>query len=184
MCNNFNKKFLDEAAKALEKNDLDPAPIISDHEKFMGEAIKEAIKGMNANEGGPFGCVIVKGGKIIGRGNNKVTSTNDPTAHAEVTAIRDACKHLNSFQLDGCTIYTSCEPCPMCLGAIYWARPDKVYFGCNQEDAANIDFDDEFIYKEIPLPYDKRSIPFEQCARDIAIVAFQKWEEKEDKTAY
>lgn len=150
----------------------------------MREAVNAALKGINNNEGGPFGCVIVKDGIIVGRGNNKVTSTNDPTAHAEVTAIRDACKNLDSFQLEGCEIYTSCEPCPMCLGAIYWARPDKVYFGSTQQDAANIGFDDEFIYKEIPLPYDKRSIPFEQLARDIALEPFQKWSEKEDKTRY
>ena len=101
------------------------------HENFMNEAVKAALQGMENNEGGPFGCIVVKDGEIIGRGNNKVTSTNDPTAHAEVTAIRDACKNIGSFQLDGCIIYTSCEPCPMCLGAIYWARPDKVYFGSN-----------------------------------------------------
>ena len=180
MCNNFNKKFLDEAAKAQE----DREPIIDSHQHFMNEAVKVAISGMNADEGGPFGCVIVKDGEIIGRGNNKVTSTNDPTAHAEITAIREACKALKDFQLKGCIIYTSCEPCPMCLGAIYWARPDKVYYGSNQEDAANIGFDDEFIYKEIPLPYAERSIPFEQCARDIALEAFQKWTEKEDKIEY
>jgi len=150
----------------------------------MQEAVNAALKGMEKNEGGPFGCVIVKDGKIIGRGNNKVTSTNDPTAHAEVTAIRDACKNLNSFQLEGCEIYTSCEPCPMCLGAIYWARPSKVYYGSNQIDAANIGFDDAFIYKEIPLPHDKRSIPFEQCAKEIALEPFKKWSKKNDKTAY
>ena len=150
----------------------------------MKEAVNAALKGMNNNEGGPFGCVVVKDGIIIGRGNNKVTSTNDPTAHAEVTAIRDACKHLDSFQLEGCEIYTSCEPCPMCLGAIYWARPDKVYYGSNQIDAAKIGFDDEFIYKEIPLPYEQRSIPFEQLARDIALEPFIEWTKKEDKTEY
>jgi len=153
-------------------------------EKFMKEAVHAALNGMKNNEGGPFGCVVVKDGKIVGRGNNKVTSTNDPTAHAEVTAIRNACKHLKSFQLDGCEIYTSCEPCPMCLGAIYWARPDKVYYGSNQIDAANIGFDDEFIYKEIPLPYSERSIPFEQLAREIALEPFQEWTKKEDKTEY
>jgi len=152
--------------------------------KFMQEAVKAALKGMNNNEGGPFGCIVVKDGKIVGRGNNKVTSSNDPTAHAEVTAIRDACKNLKTFQLDGCEIYTSCEPCPMCLGAIYWARPDAVYYGSNQEDAANIGFDDEFIYKEIPLPYSERSIPFKQLGRDIALEPFQKWAEKEDKIEY
>ncbi|RLD29261.1 MAG: tRNA-specific adenosine deaminase [Bacteroidetes bacterium] len=152
--------------------------------KFMKAAIKAALEGMNNNEGGPFGCVVVKNGEIIGRGNNKVTSTNDPTAHAEVIAIREACNILNTFQLKGCEIYTTCEPCPMCLGAIYWARPEKVYFGSNQIDAANIGFDDEFIYKEISLPYSKRSIPFEQLGRDIALEAFIKWSEKEGKTKY
>ncbi|WP_133756462.1 nucleoside deaminase [Gelidibacter sediminis] len=152
--------------------------------KFMLEAVNAALKGMQNNEGGPFGCVVVKDGKIVGRGNNKVTSNNDPTAHAEVMAIRDACKNLNTFQLEGCEIYTSCEPCPMCFGAIYWARPDKVFYGCSQQDAADINFDDEFIYKEIELPYAKRSIPFEQLARDIALEPFQKWSEKEDKTVY
>jgi tRNA(Arg) A34 adenosine deaminase TadA len=151
---------------------------------FMREAVNAALKGMNNNEGGPFGCVIVKDGKIVGRGNNKVTSNNDPTAHAEVMAIRDACKNLNSFQLEGCELYTSCEPCPMCFGAIYWARPDKVFYGCNQKDAAAIGFDDEFIYKEIELSYDKRSIPFEPFARDIALEPFEKWVEKGDKIDY
>ncbi len=150
----------------------------------MKAAVNAALKGMDNNEGGPFGCVVVKDGEIVGRGNNKVTSTNDPTAHAEVNAIRDACKNLNSFQLEGCEIYTSCEPCPMCLGAIYWARPDKVYYGSNQIDAANIGFDDEFIYKEIPLPYTERSIPFQQLGREVALEAFIKWEEKGDKTEY
>lgn len=157
----------------------------SNHKKkFMKEAVNAALEGMMNNEGGPFGCVVVKDGEIVGRGNNKVTSTNDPTAHAEVTAIRDACKNLNSFQLDGCEIYTSCEPCPMCLGAIYWARPNKVYYGSNQKDAANIGFDDEFIYQEIPLPYNERSIPFEQLDRKIALEPFQKWSQKDDKVDY
>jgi len=184
MCNNFNKKFLDEAAKNMKENNLEPVPNTKDHRYFMNEAVKTAVDGMNANEGGPFGCVIVKDGEIVGRGNNKVTSTNDPTAHAEVTAIRNACKNLNSFQLDDCIIYTSCEPCPMCLGAIYWARPKKVYYGSNQADAANIGFDDQFIYDEIPLPYDKRSISFEQCERETALKPFQLWSAKEDKTKY
>lgn len=179
MCNQFNKKFLDEAANA-QLNDV----ALSEHDKFMNDAIQLAIDGMNANEGGPFGCVIVKDGKIIGKGNNKVTSTNDPTGHAEVIAIRNACKHLNSFQLEGCVLYTSCEPCPMCLGAIYWARPDKVYFGCNKNDAAMIDFDDAFIYKEIELDFEKRSIPFQQVSQKKALEVFKKWSAKEDKTAY
>jgi tRNA(Arg) A34 adenosine deaminase TadA len=183
MCNSFNKKFLDEASKALEGQDRN-TPQENVHKQFMKEAVDMAIKGMENNEGGPFGCIVVKDGKIVGRGNNKVTSTNDPTAHAEISAIRDACKNLNSFQLDGCTIYTSCEPCPMCLGAIYWARPDKVFFGSNKKDAADVGFDDDFIYKEIDLDYDKRSIPFEQISRKDALKAFQIWDEKEDKTAY
>lgn len=182
MCNNFNKKFIDEANKALEKNDFDE--IIAPSNNFMDEAIKSAIQGIENNEGGPFGCVIVKDGKIIGRGNNKVTSTNDPTAHAEIMAIRDACNHLNSFQLQGCIIYTSCEPCPMCLGAIYWARPDKVFFGCTKKDAAKINFDDAFIYQELLLPFDERSIPFEQINRNEALKAFEIWTEKEDKIPY
>ena len=152
--------------------------------KFMKAAVEAALNGMNNNEGGPFGCIVVKDGKIVGKGNNKVTSTNDPTAHAEVNAIRDACKNLNSFQLEGCEIYSSCEPCPMCLGAIYWAHLYKVYYGSNQEDAANIGFDDAFIYKEISLPYSQRSIPFQQLGREIALEAFVKWSEKEDKTEY
>lgn len=150
----------------------------------MQEAVTAALKGMQNNEGGPFGCVIVKDGKIIGKGNNKVTSTNDPTAHAEVTAIRDACKNLGSFQLEGCILYTSCEPCPMCLGAIYWARPEKVYYGSTKTDAAHIGFDDDFIYEELKLPYADRSIPFEQLAPEVAITPFQEWATKEDKTEY
>ena len=157
---------------------------MNDKEQFMQEAVKVALKGVLGNEGGPFGCVIVKDGEIIGRGNNKVTSTNDPTAHAEIVAIKEACEHLGSFQLEGCEVYTSCEPCPMCLGAIYWARPDRVYYGSNQADAANIGFDDEFIYKEIPLPYNERSIPFEQLARDKALEPFKEWAKKEDKIEY
>lgn len=152
--------------------------------KFMKEAVQAAIEGMNNNEGGPFGCIVVKDGTIIGRGNNKVTSTNDPTAHAEVTAIREACQYLKSFQLEGCDIYSSCEPCPMCLGAIYWARPDHVYFGSTHIDAAAIGFDDEFIYKEIHLHYSKRSIPFKQLGSELAQEAFIKWTEKEDKIEY
>ena len=155
-----------------------------DHKQYMQEAVTAALKGMQNNEGGPFGCVIVKDGKIIGKGNNKVTSTNDPTAHAEVTAIRDACKNLGSFQLEGCILYTSCEPCPMCLGAIYWARPEKVYYGSTKTDAAHIGFDDDFIYEELKLPYADRSIPFEQLAPEVAITPFQEWATKEDKTEY
>ena len=129
-----------------------------DEKKFMREAIQMAQNGMDNQEGGPFGAIIVKDGVIVGKGNNQVTSTNDPTAHAEMVAIRDACKNLGDFQLEDCVIYSSCEPCPMCLGAIYWARPKKLYFACSREDAAAIGFDDEFIYKEVPLPVDQLSL--------------------------
>ncbi len=151
---------------------------------FMRQAIGESLKGMERNEGGPFGAIVVKDGIVVGRGNNQVTSSNDPTAHAEVVAIRDACKNLNSFQLDGCVMYTSCEPCPMCLGAIYWARPDKVYFGCTREDAAAIDFDDDFIYREIVAPIGDRKIPMEQLLQEEAKEVFRKWAEKGDKVEY
>ena len=124
-------------------------------EKFMLEAIKLSRSGMENKEGGPFGCMIVKGDEIIGRGWNKVIVSNDPTAHAEVTAIRDACATLNSFQLEGCELYTSCEPCPMCMGAIYWARPDRVYYANTRYDAANIGFDDSMIYQELTIPLER-----------------------------
>ncbi len=150
----------------------------------MSEAIKAAVKGLKNNDGGPFGCIIVKDGNIVGLGNNKVTSTNDPTAHAEVIAIRDACKNLGTFQLDGCTVYTSCEPCPMCLGAIYWARPEKVFYGSNKIDAAAVGFDDEFIYQEIELPYKERNIPFEQVSRAEALQLFEQWSNTEDAKQY
>jgi guanine deaminase len=156
----------------------------NNHNDFMQKAIELSIDGMQRNDGGPFGAIIVKDGVIVGRGNNKVTSSNDPTAHAEITAIRDACLNLNTFQLDGCIIYTSCEPCPMCLGAIYWARPDKVYFACTKKDAADAGFDDDFIYKEIDKPFDDRTIVFEQLLRSEAQKAFEQWKKKEDKTAY
>ncbi len=150
----------------------------------MRAAIALARNGMERNDGGPFGCIIVKDGVIIGRGNNKVTSTNDPTAHAEVVAIRDACQQLGSFQLDDCEIYTSCEPCPMCLGAIYWARPKKVYYGCTRHDAALIGFDDEFVYSEIELLPENRSIVMEQILQVEAQKVFDAWKEKEDKREY
>lgn len=153
-------------------------------EKFMREAIQESLDGMERNDGGPFGAIVVKDGKIVGRGNNRVTSSNDPTAHAEVVAIRDACKNLNSFQLDGCDMYTSCEPCPMCLGAIYWARPERVFFGCTRTDAAEIQFDDAFIYNEMTVPLEHRKIPMIPLLRDEALAAFRAWKKKEDKTAY
>jgi tRNA(Arg) A34 adenosine deaminase TadA len=154
------------------------------HADFMKMAIELSRSGMNANEGGPFGAIVVKDDKVIGRGNNKVTSSCDPTAHAEVVAIRDACTTLGSFQLDGCTLYTSCEPCPMCLGAIYWARPDKVFYANTKQDAADIDFDDDFIYKEIELPLQSRKIPFVQLGREDAQSVFKAWRDKADKLGY
>ncbi|MDO1511140.1 nucleoside deaminase [Maribacter confluentis] len=153
-------------------------------EYFMKRAIALAAEGMQSNAGGPFGAVVVKDGEIIAEGYNQVTSTNDPTAHAEVVAIRKACKTLNNFELTDCTIYTSCEPCPMCLGAIYWTRPKMVFFGCNREDAAAIDFDDQFIYDEIEKDIDGRQIKFVQLARKEALTVFRDWDAKQDKTAY
>ena len=152
--------------------------------KFMQEAILLANEGMAANTGGPFGAVVVKDGKIIGRGNNRVTSTNDPTAHAEVVAIRDACRNLGNFQLEGCEIYTTCEPCPMCLGAIYWARPSKLYYGCSKKDAADIGFDDAFIYQEIQLPLQERKLQSIQLLREEALASFKEWQTKDDKISY
>lgn len=152
--------------------------------KFMRRAIELAENGMDTNTGGPFGAVIVKDGEIIAEGCNKVTSQNDPTAHAEVDAIRTACKKLNTFQLDDCIIYTSCEPCPMCLGAIYWARPKKVYYACTRSDASNIDFDDQLIYDEIAVDISSRQIVFENFLRDEALKVFEKWDSKTDKTEY
>jgi len=154
------------------------------HQIFMSKAIELAKKGVYSNSGGPFGAVIVKDGKIIAEGYNKVTSTNDPTAHAEIVAIRNACEKLNSFQLDNCIIYTSCEPCPMCLGAIYWARPKKVFYGCTREDAANINFDDQFIYNEISKEINNREIPFINIMQKEAAEVFKNWTDKEDKTEY
>jgi tRNA(Arg) A34 adenosine deaminase TadA len=152
--------------------------------KFMLEAINMAREGMDTGDGGPFGAVIVKNGKIIGKGNNRVTSSNDPTAHAEIVAIRDACNNLKSFQLEDCEIYTSCEPCPMCLGAIYWARPKAVYYAANKNDAADAGFDDDFIYKEIAIPIADRKIPMIQLLQEKAQLIFTKWKEKTDKIEY
>lgn len=153
-------------------------------EKFMLEAIALSQLGIDSNHGGPFGCVIVKDDIIVGRGNNKVTSTNDPTAHAEVVAIRDACKNLDTFQLEGCEVYTSCEPCPMCLGAIYWARPKVIYYANNRQDAADIGFDDSMIYDEMAADIGSRKIPILSLGRKEALKVFNAWKNKEDKTAY
>ncbi|MDR1974788.1 MAG: nucleoside deaminase [Bacteroidales bacterium] len=152
-------------------------------QKMMRKAIALSKKSIEKG-GGPFGAVIVKDGKIVASGHNMVTIKNDPTAHAEVSVIRKAANKLGSFSLAGCEIYTSCEPCPMCLSAIYWARIDKVYYANTKKDAAKIDFDDSFIYKQIALPYDKRSIPVVQMMRDEGLQAFKMWQNKTDKTKY
>ncbi len=151
--------------------------------EFMHEAIHQSVQSVK-NGGGPFGAVIVKNGKIIAKASNSVTQTNDPTAHAEVNAIRLAASNLKSFDLSGCEIYTSCEPCPMCLGAIYWARIDKIYYGNSKQDAKNIGFDDSFIYEELDLPLEERKIKATQLEHDEALKAFKNWELKEDKTEY
>jgi guanine deaminase len=153
-------------------------------EDFMREAIRLSIENVESGKGGPFAAVIVKEGKIIATGVNEVTATNDPTAHAEVVAIRNACSTLNSYQLEGCEIYCSCEPCPMCLGAIYWARAAKIYFANTKEDAAAIDFDDKFIYDEIDLAHTGRKLTTHQLLRDEALVAFEKWKNGPLKVKY
>jgi len=152
--------------------------------KFMQRAIELAQQGMYQNHGGPFGCVVVKDGSVIAEGNNCVTSYNDPTAHAEVVAIRNACEYLGTFQLTGCDIYTSCEPCPMCLGAIYWARPDRIFYAATRHDAADAGFDDSFIYDELKIPDNQRTIPTQAIGRDDAVKLFDQWKRKEDKTTY
>ena len=155
-----------------------------DHETFMREAIKEAAAGMRQGRGGPFGCVIVRRGEVIARGNNRVTSTNDPTAHAEITAIREACKTLKTFSLADCELYTNCEPCPMCLAAAYWARIPTLYYANTRVDAAVIGFDDDFIYEQIPLPPEKRALMMRPLLRDEALEVFREWEAKPDKLKY
>jgi tRNA(Arg) A34 adenosine deaminase TadA len=151
---------------------------------YMREAVQLAEQGMRSGRGGPFGCVVVRRGEIVGRGSNRVTSTNDPTAHAEVVAIRDACTALQTFQLTDCELYTSCEPCPMCLSAIYWARIPQVYYGNTRADAAAIGFDDEFIYQQVPLAPEARTVKMERLLRDEAQIAFQEWANKTDKVRY
>ncbi len=152
--------------------------------EFMMEAIELSKKCLETGKGGPFGAVVVKEGKIVGRGSNHVTLDNDPTAHAEVMAIRDACRNLKTFQLTGCEIYTSCEPCPMCLGAIYWARPERIYFAANQNDAADAGFDDSFIYDEIAIEPQDRKIPSTQENRAEAVNVFQLWKNCASKVDY
>lgn len=153
------------------------------HKEFMARAIQISLENIEKG-GGPFGAVIVKDGEIIAESGNSVTNDNDPTAHAEVNTIRKACKKLETFDLEGCIIYSSCEPCPMCLGAIYWAHLDELYFANNKKDAGNIGFDDAFIYDELDLPYEKRKLKTNQFMRDEAIKAFEKWDEFEGKTEY
>ncbi len=152
--------------------------------KFMSEAIQLAHNGVNQSQGGPFGAVIVKENKIIGRGFNQVINNFDPTAHAEIVAIREACKYLNNFWLEGCEIYTNCEPCPMCLGAIYWAHLDKIFYAADRGDAAKIGFDDSFFYDELNKKMENRKIKMMQLMRDDALVVFKEWENKQDKIRY
>lgn len=151
--------------------------------RFMQMAIDLSVENVD-NGGGPFGAVIVKNGEIVATGVNRVTATNDPTAHAEVSAIRAACQKLGNFKLDGCTVYSSCEPCPMCLSALYWAGVKRICYGNTKADAKAIDFDDSFIYDQLELAREARSIKCDHFMRDNAIVAFRKWRDKTDKIAY
>ena len=157
--------------------------ITEQDKEMMREAIRLSAESVE-NGGGPFGAVIAKDGEIISGTSNSVTLLNDPTAHAEVSAIREACRKLDTFDLSGCTIYTSCEPCPMCLGAIYWAHIDRIFYGNNRKDAADIGFDDDFIYEELDRPMSGRTVPIIPMLRDEALTTFRLWEEKEDKTEY
>lgn len=150
----------------------------------MARAIQLSIENVHSGRGGPFGAVVAKDGNIIAEGANQVTSTNDPTAHAEILVIRAACAKLGAFELHGCEIYTSCEPCPMCLGAIYWARLSCIYFASAAADASRIGFDDSLIYREIPLPLAQRAIPMVQMMREESLAAFRAWEEKPNKIVY
>jgi len=152
--------------------------------KYLQQAIELAKQGIKDGMGGPFGCIIVKDGEVVGKGCNQVTSSNDPTAHAEVVAIRDACRRLGNYQLTDCDVYTSCEPCPMCLGALYWARPRRVVFASTRHEAADAGFDDAFIYIEINVPPGDRKIPFSHESLDEAAAVFRSWKTKEDKKLY
>jgi len=150
----------------------------------MRQAIALSLSKMRGNHGGPFGAIVVRNGRMVGRGWNRVTSTNDPTAHAEVSAIRDACKKLKTFQLGDCELYTSCEPCPMCLAAIYWARLKKVYYANTRKDAAKIAFDDDWLYHEVAAPIPRRKLPMQQLLRPEALKVFAEWTAKPDKISY
>jgi guanine deaminase len=154
------------------------------NERFMREAIRLSLQEVRRGQGGPFGAVVVRDGKVVGRGWNQVTSANDPTAHAEIVAIRAACMRLNTFQLDDCQIYTSCEPCPMCLAAIYWARLSHVYYANTRKDAAEVGFDDEVIYREVALPMRRRKLRMKQLMHAEALAAFAEWQRKPDKVPY
>ena len=154
------------------------------NERFMHEAVRLALEKMREGRGGPFGAVVVKGTEIIARGWNAVTSSNDPTAHAEVMAIREACRMLGDFRLEGCELYASCEPCPMCLSAAYWARLDHIYFAATRAEAAAAGFDDELLYREISRPLAERAIPMQQVLRDLALPAFAEWMAKPDRVPY
>jgi tRNA(Arg) A34 adenosine deaminase TadA len=157
---------------------------MTNQQLFIRKAIKLALENVQSGQGGPFAALIVKDNIIIASGTNLVTSANDPTAHAEIIAIREACKVLGTFQLEGCEIYTSCEPCPMCLGAIYWARPAKLYFACTRQDAANAGFDDSLIYDELTKSINERKIPMLHLPQNEGITVFNEWKEKADKKNY
>ena len=167
-----------EKKMLVEKRDISP-----EDARFMKMAIDLSVENVEQG-GGPFGAVIVRDGEVISTGCNRVVPNNDPTAHAEVTAIRAACTKLGNFKLDGCTIYTSCEPCPMCLSALYWAGIERICYGNTKQDAKDINFDDSFIYDELDLDYDQRSIRCEHFMRDEALLAFRRWSEKADKVEY
>jgi guanine deaminase len=151
---------------------------------FMQEAIRQAVENVRSGRGGPFGAIVVKDGRVIATGINLVTAANDPTSHAEVNSIREACRALGTFQLTGCEMYTSCEPCPMCLGAIYWARLDRVYFAATASDAAEAGFDDSFIYAELKHLHGERTIPFESIMREAGLEPFREWTRKNDRIRY
>jgi len=167
----------------VDRSSLNHEALTTD-QHFLREAIRLAAQGAEQNFGGPFGAVVVRRKSIIGRGCNRVIVDNDPTAHAEIMAIRAACRQLGDIQLTGCTLYCSCEPCPMCLGAIYWARPARIVYACRRHDAATIGFDDDFIYREIPLPPAERSIPARELLREEGLALLEWWNAKPDKPVY
>lgn len=159
-------------------------PVTNAHDAFLSEAVRLASASVARGRGGPFGAIVVRGGEIVGRGANEVTSAHDPTAHAEIVAIRDACRRLETFDLSGCVLYASCEPCPMCLGAIYWARLDHVFFAATREDAARAGFDDAHIYHEVARPLSERTLPITRLTRPDALAPFAAWAEMADRVDY